>query len=894
MRIVNWAVPLLLCAALLAGCSGSQRNTELANESRSSLNTAHEQVIPQLDSQDQGSLSAAAGAQSAGSIPRESSHALNPGLARLFAMPDSGLPGLDQLDARVSGERSASGIGREWQDGADFAQKAPNAVVSGTSLSMFTGGGQRNWAIYSLPDVNGALGFNRLSVETSNVNFTGSQPGYHVGLANYATGRWEILDRSESETYTKSLPAFTDYVSPLGNAFLFVLTHDGNGLQLDRVGFDVDRAAPEVTDVSPSSGESGTQIQPLASFANTVESWAWDFGGGASPNTSSEASPLITLGTAGTYSASVTALSRFGEAVFNFTLEVGPVSGSAPDVTAVSPLTGESGSTVSFLPTFSGTVDSWDWQFNGAGTPDSSTLPSPDVELGNVGSYSCSVTATNSFGSDQFDFSFEVTPVSGEAPVIISVDPLSGASGAEVTFTPSYTGTVDTWDWQFGPAATPGTSPDENPLETLGAPGIYECSLTATNSFGSDTLNFSLEITSTGSSFQWTEVDLSSITGTDGGWTPSIAIAANGNPMVAYANLADAVLDPYVVIGDNTLDITVPANWTPVEIADLGISAPAAPAYTDIVIPAGTNLPRVSYSVFNLSGGTVAENSVVTFSALDIYDNVPTWNTYFLGNEDTPSVFLDGAGPTGIGFRPTDGHFGIVAMVANTNLPAKPANDMYYFDLTYNPADAANLPYNLNYNFGSEWRFPHLRYESGTGREHVAVNGGNLAVYNGTSWDLPYQNAASGSVGSVDRFESGDLTGLSYASVNGADTGLRYTELDGSYSVNADEDIVISTDTGAGETVAIMSQLAYMPDGTACIAYTQHNGTSTMVRFAIQDGGGWAIEDVSATPNTFTADNFLVHLDLAHFSNGDSIVCYSRFDNDVNTLRVAIRSAVAQ
>ncbi|MCB1188608.1 PKD domain-containing protein [bacterium] len=889
MRIVNWAL-MLLIAAVLIGCSGSQhsrdgldsvgdRSVQAGKSLRPALGAdAGAAVVDRTDSQ---SISS--------SIPLDSSKALDPALNGLFAMRDSGLPSLSGMEARLAGSRSASGIGREWQDGADALDKSSNAVVSNTSLSMFTGAGQRNWAIYMLPDVNGDLGFSKLTVETSNVNFTGGSPGFLVGLANYASGRWEILDRSESETYTKTLTAFADYVSPLGNVFLFVLTHDGNGIQLDRVGFDVDRSAPEVGSVSPSSGETGAQIQPVASVSNLVETWEWNFGGGASPNTSSEESPLITLGAEGTYSASVTALSRFGEAVFNFTLEVGPVSGSAPEITAVSPLSGESGSIVSFIPTFSGTVDSWDWQFNGAGNPDSSTLESPDVELGEAGTYNCSVTATNLFGSDQFDFSFEVQP-SGEAPVIISVDPLSGATGAEITFTPSYTGTVDTWDWQFGPAATPDTSADENPMETLGAPGIYECSVTASNSFGNDTLNFSFEVTGGGGGPTWTEIDLSSITGTDGGWTPSVAVASNGNPMVAYANLDAAVLDPYVVIGDSTLDLTLPANWTTLEIADLALNYPGASAgYMDIVIPSGTNLPRVSYNVLDITGATVAENSRVGFSALDIYDSVPTWNTYYIGNADAPPISLDGAFYTSIDMRPTDSVLGISTTVGFDNSPLEAANQMYYYAITYDWENQGNISYNLTRFTGGGFLFPHGRYHA-SGEFQAVVTGGNLLRENGGSWAWGFQDPNTTVLGSLDMISGGN-TGMSYCQRSDNDYSLHYTELDPSNTEIVNENILTVTDSGAGENVATISQLDYMADGTPCIVFTEHNGTSTMVRFAISNGAGWDVEDVSSSPNTFTADPFDVWCDLAQFANGNSIVCYSRFDNDVNTLRVAIRSA---
>lgn len=885
MRIVNWALTLLI-AAVLIGCSGSYHKDETLFVRSGGTHSMQDGKLPYVADADPVTGSIPESRSVSGIVRSESIRAHDPSISRLFEERDRGLPAPATLEKE--GERGTSGVGREWQDGIDYLLKAPNAVETATSLSLFTGTGQRNWAIYRLMDVSGPLGFEKLVVETSNPNFIGDNPGFIVGIANYGTGRWEVLDSSESEIYARTLTGFSDYLSPLGNVHVFVLTHNGNGMQLDRVGFDVDRDPPLVTSVEPAGGETGSSIQPVATFSGQVEDWSWNFGGGATPDTSTEESPLVTLGDEGSYAASVTASSPFGEHTFEFTLEVGPLTGDPPVVESVSPLDGETGSEVQFAAIVTGSVDTWAWDFGDAASPSTSDQPDPTVTLGEVGTYNCSLTASNAFGSDQFDFSFEVTDVQGEAPVIVSVDPLSGETGAEITFTPTYTGTVETWDWQFGAAASPDSSPDENPLVTLGAPGTYECSVTASNSFGNDTLNFNFEVTGN-PGFQWTEVDLSSITGTEGGHTPSIAIADNGNPMVAYANLDEAVLDPYVVIGDSSLDLTAPASWTPLEVVDLGVSAPALPIFTDIVIPAGTNLPRVSFNVWNLAGDTAAQNSVVGFSALDIYDSVPTWNTYYLGNEEVPSVLLDGATSTSIDLRSTDGHIGICTHVDNSNLPAKDPNDLYYYDITYDPLLPDNISYTLTYGFGSNFLFPHMRFHSTTGEMQCNVNGANLLREYTGSWAFAFQNADSGVLGSLDLYPGGN-TGLSYQSISGTDTGLRYAELDSADSVVTDEDITIVTDSGSGEEVALVTQLAYMPDGTACIVYTEFDGSGTHIRFAIQDGGGWSLEDVSSTPNTNTPGLNDVFVDLAHFANGNSMVCYSRFDSDVNTLRVAIRA----
>jgi len=63
------------------------------------------------------------------------------------------------------------------------------------------------------------------------------------------------------------------------------------------------------------------------SFSATVSgieplSYAWDFGGGATPDTTSESSPTVTLADAGVYAATLTVTNAYGEASFPFTLTV--------------------------------------------------------------------------------------------------------------------------------------------------------------------------------------------------------------------------------------------------------------------------------------------------------------------------------------------------------------------------------------------------------------------------------------------------------------------------------------------------------------------------------------------------------------------------------------------
>jgi PKD repeat protein len=59
--------------------------------------------------------------------------------------------------------------------------------------------------------------------------------------------------------------------------------------------------------------------------------------------------------------------------------------------------------------------------------------------------------------------------------------------GTTVNFSDgSWNGPVDTWAWDF-PGGTPSTSSDQNPAIQYNTPGVYDITLTVTNSTGSDT-----------------------------------------------------------------------------------------------------------------------------------------------------------------------------------------------------------------------------------------------------------------------------------------------------------------------------------------------------------------------------------------------------------------------
>ncbi|HYE77316.1 MAG TPA: PKD domain-containing protein [bacterium] len=300
---------------------------------------------------------------------------------------------------------------------------------------------------------------------------------------------WNFGGGTTPNTSTAASPVVA--LGAVGSYSASVTATNGSGTDTFNFTLTVNPAAPNITGVSPTSGTTGTaRTFSLTNTGGSPTSWSWNFGGGATPNTSTASSPSVTLGAAGNYNASVSATNAGGTSTFNFTLAVNPV---APDVTGVSPTSAPTGTSRTFSATVGGgAAASWSWNFGGGATPNTSTAASPTVTVGAVGSYSASVTATNAGGSDTFNFTLSVTAA---APDVTAVSPTSGTTAASRSFAATVAGgTPTSWSWNFGAGATPSTSTSSSPTVTLGPAGSYNASVTASNGTGSDTFNFTLVV----------------------------------------------------------------------------------------------------------------------------------------------------------------------------------------------------------------------------------------------------------------------------------------------------------------------------------------------------------------------------------------------------------------
>jgi PKD repeat protein len=158
-----------------------------------------------------------------------------------------------------------------------------------------------------------------------------------------------------------------------------------------------------------------------------------------------------------------------------------PVSAALIADFNATPLSGQVPLDVQFNDLSTGNITGWLWYF---GDGNSTNLQSPSHLYEAPGNYTVSLTVSNASESD-IEERISYIIVTPQPPVAgFSATPLSGSAPLDVQFTDSSTGVVDNWLWTFGDG---NTSIVANPLHTYASAGVYNVSLTVTNTGGSNT-----------------------------------------------------------------------------------------------------------------------------------------------------------------------------------------------------------------------------------------------------------------------------------------------------------------------------------------------------------------------------------------------------------------------
>ena len=159
---------------------------------------------------------------------------------------------------------------------------------------------------------------------------------------------------------------------------------------------------------------------------------------------------------------------------------------------SASPTSGSAPLSVMFTDASTGSPASWSWDFGDGNT---STLENPTNTYVNNGTYSVTLTETNSLGTNATTMTGYIV-VGAAAPVAgFTADPISGTVPLMVQFTDSSTNTPTSWTWDFGDG---GSSSVQDPVYTYSTAGTYTVTLTAANAEGSNVATETNLITVTG------------------------------------------------------------------------------------------------------------------------------------------------------------------------------------------------------------------------------------------------------------------------------------------------------------------------------------------------------------------------------------------------------------
>ncbi|MCP4149216.1 MAG: PKD domain-containing protein, partial [bacterium] len=203
-------------------------------------------------------------------------------------------------------------------------------------------------------------------------------------------------------------------------------------------------------------------------------------GAGYIGSTGSASIPLTAFGTSGTADIVVTCQNKIP---YVSTLNIS--SGTVPPTAGFTgaPLSGSTPLTVNFTDQ-SLDATTWAWDF---GDTDSSTEQSPSHTYTSIGTYTVSLTVTNSYGNDTETKTSYITVVAPQPPVAdFTASATAIYEGQSIDFTDISTNSPTSWAWTFA-GGTPASSTEQNQSVSFAAAGTYTIALTASNAAGNDT-----------------------------------------------------------------------------------------------------------------------------------------------------------------------------------------------------------------------------------------------------------------------------------------------------------------------------------------------------------------------------------------------------------------------
>jgi len=377
---------------------------------------------------------------------------------------------------------------------------------------------------------------------------------------------------------------------------------------------------------TPPSGTAPLTVTFTDSTTNGPAVWQWNFGDGSSVN-STVKNPVHVYLNPGTYTVSLTASNTGGSSTATKTSYIAVSGAMTPAPVAGfagTPPSGTAPLTVTFTDTTTKVPTIWQWNF-GDGSSVNSTVKNPVHVYLNPGTYTVSLTASNTGGSSTATKTSYIA-VSGAmtpAPVAgFTGTPPSGTAPLTVTFTDTTTNVPTIWQWNFGDNTTDTV---QNPVHTYLASGTYTVTLTASNAGGSSTSTRMSYIAVSGA---MTPAPVAGFTGTPPSGTAPLTVTftdtTTNGPTVWQWNFGDSssvnstVKSPvHTYLAPGTYTVTLTAS-------NAGGSSTATRTSYIVVSAAPINPPTSSFTGTPTSG-----TAPLTVTFTDTTTNSPTiwqWN----------------------------------------------------------------------------------------------------------------------------------------------------------------------------------------------------------------------------------------------------------------------------
>ncbi|MBD3637102.1 MAG: PKD domain-containing protein [Crocinitomicaceae bacterium] len=305
-------------------------------------------------------------------------------------------------------------------------------------------------------------------VDTVCIGEANSFTDISVPAANGTVNSWD-WDFGDASSSTVQNPSHAFASSGDYNVELIVGTDVGC---LDTVTHMIHVQEPPQAGIAPMPGCNGLSVNFTNSSDPEASGFLWNFGTGFPADTSNQTNPSFTYGSYGSYNVSLIAqagTSCADTATYNLIVSDITADFTAVDTTCTNVLVPY---TDASFTTGGGVVDTWTWDFDGAG---SSTQQNPSIGFTVAGTYNVQLIAQSDLGCID---SITIPIVVEDAPQA-QIGPTDFCSGLTVDFVNNSGPGADGFHWDFGTGNPGDTSNVASPTFTYPGFGSYTVTLTA-------------------------------------------------------------------------------------------------------------------------------------------------------------------------------------------------------------------------------------------------------------------------------------------------------------------------------------------------------------------------------------------------------------------------------